>query len=101
MTRGAVSLVDREHGDVVFDYSTHSDYSLRNPRHVKSTPDGILVTDECKIVHFDKKQGNSPRTVFGGSKDCFDRPSAITCDGHGTILMATKQMHYRLWKIFK
>merc|ERR1719186_1398524 len=51
ITRGAVSLVDREHGDVVFDYSTHNDLSaLRNPRHVRSTPDGIVVTDDCKAI---------------------------------------------------
>ena len=35
VTRGAVSLVDREHGEVVFDYSTHSEVNskIRNPRH--------------------------------------------------------------------
>lgn len=95
ITRGAVSLVDREHGDVVFDYSTVNDLSaLRNPRHVRATPEGVVVTDECRTIHFDKRQSNSPNCIFGGEKECNERPSAIACDGHGTILLATKQMNY-------
>jgi hypothetical protein len=103
--RGSISLINRDTGDKVFDYTSDLKIPLRNPQKISMTKEkDLIVTDDDRILFVDTKQNNKISTIFGGSIHTpqpgrrsikpqinFKRPTAIYCDNYNTILLATKE----------
>ena len=79
--RGAISLLDRDTGDKILDYTAGLVYPLRKPKNVATTVDkDLVVTDDDKLIFVDTKQ-NPPKisTIFGGSLHKRSSSSVSTC----------------------
>lgn len=118
--RSAVSLIDRDTGCKVLDYTEHLALPLRKPRLISTTRDkDLIVTDDDRILFIDVKNNMTITNIYGGSfsksdrrlsqqnsgdlshiqtskfhaknYSNFSRPTAIFCDDKNSILIATKR----------